>query len=130
MENDMKFSLVIGALCVFGMVGCSSDNGTNAEPESELLAATEVKATRIGRNAVRVEWKDNSRGEEGYLIERKANEGAYEARVFTTLDALAAVDSSGLLIDVLYSYRIQPIRYSERGPLSDAVTIRLTLPFP
>ena len=130
MENDMKFGLVIGVVCVFGMMGCSNDNGTNAEPESELLAATEVKATRIGRNAVRVEWKDNSRGEEGYLIERKANEGAYEARVFTTLNALGAVDSSGLLIDVSYSYRVQPIRYSERGPLSDVVTIRLTLPFP
>ena len=60
MENDMKFSLVIGVICVFGMMGCSNDNGTNAEPESELLVATEVKATRIGRNAVRVEWKDNS----------------------------------------------------------------------
>ena len=53
MENDMKFGLVIGVVCVFGMMGCSNDNGTNAEPESELLAATEVKATRIGRNAVR-----------------------------------------------------------------------------
>ncbi|MEX1274909.1 MAG: fibronectin type III domain-containing protein [Bacteroidota bacterium] len=126
----MKFRLVMIVACVFGLVGCDKDGGTNAEPESELLAVTELKVTRIGRNAVRVEWKDNSRGEEGYLVERKANEGAYQARLFATLDAAGVVDSSGLLIDTTYAYRVQPIRYFERGPLSDPVTIRLTLPFP
>lgn len=128
--EKMKVRLIMVVCCALGVTACEKDSGTNAEPESELIAVTELKVTRIGRNVVRVEWKDNSRGEEGYLVERKANEGDYEARLFATLDATGVVDSSGLQIDTTYAYRVQPIRYFERGPLSDPVTIRLTLPFP
>lgn len=126
----MKLRLIVVAGCMAALTACDSDGGTNAEPESELLAATELRVSRIGRNAVRVEWKDNSRGEEGYLVERRANQGSYQARLFATMDAASVIDSSGLQIDTTYAYRVQPIRYSERGPLSDPVTIRLTLPYP
>ncbi len=121
----------IALLLTMGLlVGCEKDSGTNAEPEFALNAPSDLRLSRIGRTAVRLEWKDTSEGEFSYLIERRTNQGPFQARLFATMNATTVVDSVGLQVESTYVYRVQATRYDQRGPFSDTVSIRLSLPFP
>lgn len=127
----MKLNIVpvISAL-FFLFIGCEKDDDAATGPEYTLDAPTELSLARIGKTAVRLTWKDNSLKEEGFVIERRVSPGSYQALLFTVLDVATAVDSVGLVADSTYNYRVQAIRYSERGAYSNAATIKLALPYP
>lgn len=125
----MKFINIIFAATFFFVIGCSEDS-TAPEIDKTLSAPSELKVTRIGRTAVRLEWKDNTAAEEGFVVERKQDQQDYTQRLFTSKDGTTAVDSTGLITDITYSYRVHAIRYLERGEYSNVVSIKLALPFP
>ncbi|MBI3586599.1 MAG: fibronectin type III domain-containing protein [Ignavibacteriales bacterium] len=125
----MKFINIILAVTFFFVVGCSEDS-TGPEVDKTLNAPSELKVTRIGKTAVRLLWKDNTAAEEGFVVERKQAQQDYTPYLFTTKNSTTAVDSVGLIADSTYSYRVQAIRYLERGEYSNVVSIKLALPFP
>jgi GMP synthase (glutamine-hydrolysing) len=62
--------------------------------------------------------------------ERQDGQGGFASHLFTARDVAVAVDSVGLRPDSTYSYRVQAIRYSDRGQFSNVVRLTLTMPFP
>lgn len=125
----MKFISVVFVAMFLIAIGCS-ENSTEPEIDKTLNAPSELNVTRIGKTAVRLDWKDNTAAEEGFVIERKQAQQDYTPHIFTTKDGTTAVDSVGLVADSTYSYRVQVIRYLERGEYSNVVSIKLSLPFP
>lgn len=125
----MKFINFVFATAFLFIIGCS-ENSTEPEVNKTLNAPSELKVTRISKTVVRLVWKDNTIAEEGFVVERKQAQQDYTPHIFTTKDGTTAVDSVGLTADSTYSYRVQAIRYLERGDYSNVVSIKLALPFP
>ncbi len=124
-------SPVIITLAVFLLVaGCAKDDSASTEPDLTLHAPSELSAVRLGATSLRLTWKDNTEAEEGFVVERQEGQGTFTPRLFTARDVVVAVDSVGLRPDSTYSYRVQAIRYSDRGQFSNVVKITLTMPFP
>jgi hypothetical protein len=120
-----------GIILVIGLLALScSDTDDTASVVQTLDPPTSLTLTRIGKTAVKLSWQDNSNSEESFSVERKANQGVFTPRLFTTRNVTTVVDSSGLSTDTTYSYRVRALRYTESSGYSNIVTIQLTLPFP
>lgn len=72
------------------------------EPTRHLL----VSVVTPGTTTVRLTWTDNSEGEDGFSIERKAGAGAY-AVVHTTAAGVETWDDTSLPEGETYTYRVR-----------------------
>jgi hypothetical protein len=126
MKTLARFSISV----LIVLLGCKKDETSVTGPDQALRAPTGLKAVRAARTAVRLSWTDNTETEDGFAIERSIGAGSFSQVLFAIPNATTAIDSSGLLTDASYSYRVRALRYSERGDYSEVVTIRLSLPYP
>ena len=85
------------------LIGCkkSGDDIVEVIP----LAPTELKATLITNNQVKLEWKDNSTNETGYKIERKTDLTSFTEIATITSDITTYTDNA-ILINTNYTYRV------------------------
>jgi len=73
---------------------------------SSLLPPSEFSLSMPQAGTVRLAWKDNAAGEDGYFVERKAGSGLYAALVSLSSNAAEFTDSS-LSDGATYSYRVK-----------------------
>ncbi|MBI5633572.1 MAG: S8 family serine peptidase [Nitrospirae bacterium] len=73
---------------------------------SSLLPPSEYSLSTQPAGTVRLTWKDNAAGEDGYMVERKAGSGLYTAVASLPANASEFTDSS-LSDGISYSYRIK-----------------------
>lgn len=119
--------VIVAAAALFLIAAsCKESSSSEAEVDSTLRAPTDLQVTRISSKAVRLTWSDSNTQEESFSIERKQNNGNFSPRLFTAPDVTAAVDSMNLSLDSTYVYRVRAIRYTEAGPYSNEVSIKLT----
>ena len=60
-------SLLILLLSVFISTSCADDYGN---PKVNFPAPTELKSEKVDASSIKLLWKDNSKGEDGFIIER------------------------------------------------------------
>ena len=91
------------------LAGASApSNVSNAS--TVLAAATNVRATTLNRNTIRLTWFHNSPIETGYRIERCAGDGCVNFSPVTTIGPnFSSFDNSALTQSVSYSYRVVPV---------------------
>jgi len=128
-RKPMKKTLISALAIAFLSISCGTDDdGTG--PSEDLSAPSNISLTRVGRTAVQVAWADNSETEDSFWIERKVNNGQFLVRLATTRNVTSAVDSVGLFVDSVYSYRVRAVLVNNSSDYSDTATVVFTLPYP
>jgi hypothetical protein len=97
----------------------------NRTPATTLLAPTNLQVSAVSTASLRVTWKDNSAGEDGYRLERAAGGGFSEIAILPP-DTTAFSDS-GLTANTTYQYRVRAFRRSRLSVFAGPRT-GLTLP--
>ena len=87
---------------------------------SSLLPPSEFSLSLQPAGAVRLAWKDNAAGEDGYIVERKAGSGLYVALATLASNASEFTDSS-LSDGTAFSYRVKAFNSLPNPP--EAVSI-------
>ncbi len=82
---------------------------------SSLLPPSEFSLSMQSDGTVRLSWKDNAAGEDGYFVERKAGSGLYAAVASLPTNASGFTDSS-LSDGTSYSYRVKAVNSLPNPP--------------
>lgn len=87
---------------------------------SSLLSPSEVALSLQPGGTVRLSWKDNASGEDGYSVERKTGPGLYAAIASLPANASEFTDSS-LSDGTIYSYRVKAVNSLPNPPGAAAI---------
>lgn len=77
-----------------------------------ISAPTELDAELLPSSAVAVNWKDNSAGELGYVLERKGEDDAGFVTIATLAENVEEYVDTGAIDGVTYEYRVKAISTS------------------
>jgi len=80
-------------------------------------APSDLNATATG-NRIELTWKDQADNEDGFQIERKVSDGAFEALISTQPDQNSYTDS-GLLFQTRYTYRLRAFNWGGSSAYSN-----------
>jgi len=95
-------------------------NASHTSPYDSLILmiparATEVLATSINGSSIHLSWKDNSKYETGFSIERKSPADANFVSIALAAANIQSYDDTGLTPGTTYQYRIRSV--SDNGGL-------------
>lgn len=102
----------------------SNEVQARTEPCPPPLAPTDLRAVSIGDSWVELTWKDNSRNEDGFLIERGDGDGAFASEITAGINETSYLDI-GLTCATLYVYQIRAFNrygFSEYSQAATAAT--------
>lgn len=109
-KNLVLLILILSAFS-FIFVSCERewdnlwDEGNNLNPEDWAPYDLAIKAN--SQNSIIINWKDNSNGEEGFKIDRKVNQGAWEIEyAFVNSNQTTFVENGLNLLNNTYTYRL------------------------
>jgi len=104
-----------------------TENG-GGTPMTEPNAASNVAASALSSEAIRVTWTDNATDESGFRVER-STDGSTFSEAVTVGANQTSVDDSGLIADSTYYYRV--VAYNTGGDaLPSNVDVATTLAAP
>ena len=91
---------------------------------SALLQPTELTAAPASATAITLSWKDNARGEDFYVVERRPNDGT---SMFTVVSDQVPFNTtsftdSGLTPGASYEYRVKAMSYLPDPPSAGFIT--------
>jgi len=112
------YSTVTIATIILVTISCGNDSTLTQTNTSD--APTNLTATAISRNEIKLTWKDNSSDEDGFNIERKEGPwGVFQIIARTEANVTTYDDKrSGLSPDTTYYYRVAYYRGSELSEYS------------
>lgn len=85
-------------------------------------APSNLTATWISDSKIRIQWTDNSFDEQGFRIERKANNETVFTQLATVLMRSVLYDDIAVLTDEKYTYRVRAVgTVGDSGPSNEVV---------
>lgn len=82
---------------------------------------TQLVTQVMGHSQIRLTWNDTSTNEEGFVIERRSDDGAWASIARTQPDATTFIDTNATC-NTRYDYRVSAINIRGRSPTSEIVS--------
>ncbi|MBI4815525.1 MAG: fibronectin type III domain-containing protein [Deltaproteobacteria bacterium] len=110
------------ALAPMLLLSCGGDDPPSQTP-AKLAAPTQLSA-EVAAGVVKLSWKDNSADEDGFLIMKQVDSGAYAELPMTAADTTSFQDAA-VTAGKMYMYMVHAKRGAE---LSDASNEAMAMP--
>lgn len=92
-------------------------------PAASLAAPTDLRATEITKNSVKIQWNDNSTGESGFKIER-STDGRTWKQIDTVASNATTYTSSGLKRKTTYYFRVSAYNVTANSDYSNVLSVK------
>jgi subtilisin-like proprotein convertase family protein/transcriptional regulator CtsR len=92
-------------------------------------APSALTATAVSQTAIALRWRDNSTTETGFKLERRKGVGSYAQIATPAVNATTYSDTTGLVVNTTYSYRVRAFNtggnsaYSNEGTATTLPTL-------
>ncbi|MGB3464997.1 MAG: fibronectin type III domain-containing protein, partial [Cyclobacteriaceae bacterium] len=89
-----------------------------------VTAPSNLSATVLSSNGIRINWQDNSNNETEFRVERATGNNGQYSRVATLSANSTQFTSAGLLPNTIYRFRVSAANSSSVSSYSNAVSVR------
>lgn len=135
-ENSTSFldeNLLFGETYIYRVRGITQFNQSDYSEEISatiiVLAPTNLETQTIDDQSVLLNWNDNCSFEEGFIIERKENEGIFIEIISTEQNSTSFIDEN-LIFGYNYAYRIKAFTAENNSDYSNNSSIQTIFPPP
>ena len=126
-------NMITGTGYQYRLRGYSDENETPYSAAVSFTAQfpepTELTATPLSYEVMRLNWKDNCTFEEGFILERKSGQETF-AEIKRLPANTTTVNDSGLSYGSEYQYRIKAFTTKNQSPFSDVVSQEMIISVP
>ncbi|MCK4640962.1 MAG: fibronectin type III domain-containing protein [Candidatus Marinimicrobia bacterium] len=126
----MNYKILLIALIISGYFACEDLEHTNpVDPDFVLEAPTNLSVTVINDQSVRLNWDDNCKQEEGFIVECKVEDSAYAEIADLSANTETYTDTD-LTYGKNYTYRVKAFADRSESDYSNELQTTVKIPTP